>query len=110
MYCAVQELGMRLVTIVLGIFTSSDCQKNNRNLFVQVCLCVLVRHKPRLAPQVVASAPSLLSPPRRHATPQQLDNLLSSTVTLLTALPNLCSPAGTVVTFFYFSTIELGAA
>ncbi|KAK3872016.1 hypothetical protein Pcinc_014808 [Petrolisthes cinctipes] len=63
---------------------------------LQVCLCVLVRHKPRLAPQVVASAPSLLSPPRRHATPQQLDNLLSSTVTLLTALPNLCSPAGGV--------------
>ncbi|XP_063873685.1 HEAT repeat-containing protein 5B-like [Scylla paramamosain] len=63
---------------------------------LQVCLCTLVRHKPRLAPQVVASAPSLLAPPRHHTKPHQLDSLLASTVTLLTALPDLCSPAGGV--------------
>ncbi|XP_047496501.1 HEAT repeat-containing protein 5B-like isoform X1 [Penaeus chinensis] len=63
---------------------------------LQVCLCTLVRHKPRLAPQVVSSAPSLLAPPRHHAKSHQVDALLSSTVTLLTALPNLCSPAGGV--------------
>lgn len=63
---------------------------------LQVCLCTLVRHKPRLAPQVVASAPSLLAPPRHHAKLNQIESLLSSTVTLLTALPNLCSPAGGV--------------
>ncbi|XP_045624859.2 LOW QUALITY PROTEIN: HEAT repeat-containing protein 5B [Procambarus clarkii] len=63
---------------------------------LQVCLCTLVRHKPRLAPQVVASAPSLLAPPRHHAKTHQLEALLSSTVTLLTTLPNLCSPAGGV--------------
>ncbi|KAK7086919.1 HEAT repeat-containing protein 5B [Halocaridina rubra] len=63
---------------------------------LQVCLCTLVRHKPRLAPQVVASAPSLLAPPRHHAKVSQIDSLMSSTVTLLTALPDLCSPAGGV--------------
>lgn len=63
---------------------------------LQVCLCTLVRHKPRLAPQVVASAPSLLAPPRHHTKPHQLDALLATTVTLLTSLPNLCSPAGGV--------------
>ncbi|XP_076062392.1 HEAT repeat-containing protein 5B isoform X2 [Oratosquilla oratoria] len=63
---------------------------------LQVCLCVLARHFPRLVPQVVSSAPSLLSPPRHHPSAAQLDVLAASTVTLLTNLPNLCSPAGGV--------------
>ena len=70
-------------------------------IVLQVCLCTLVRHKPRLAPQVVASAPSLLAPPRHHTKPHQLDSLLASTVTLLTALPDLCSPAGKMILFMF---------
>lgn len=66
----------------------------HKHFIFQVCLCTLVRHKPRIAPQVVASAPSLLAPPRHHTKPHQLDSLLATTVTLLTSLPNLCSPAG----------------
>ena len=83
---------------------------HNQNLvfivkILQVCLCTLVRHKPRLAPQVVASAPSLLAPPRHHAKLHQIESLLSSTVTLLTSLPNLCSPAGKniIKVFFLFN-------
>ena len=63
---------------------------------LQVCLCTLVRHQPTLAPQVVASAPSLLAPPRLHVKKELLEKLVSSTVGLLMALPNLCSPAGGV--------------
>ncbi|KAB7498931.1 HEAT repeat-containing protein 5B [Armadillidium nasatum] len=64
-----------------------------------VCLSTLVRYLPKLAPQVVASAPSLLSRPRFHTKPLVVEKLLTSTLNLLTTLPDLCSPAGAVAIF-----------
>ena len=61
---------------------------------LQVCLCCLVRHEPGIAPSVVASAPSLLAPPRHRPITALRHRLLADTVTLTAALPDLCSPAG----------------
>lgn len=69
----------------LVVFTSS-CLK--------VCLSTMVRHMPGLAPQVVASAPSLLARPRLHVRPQTVEKLIATILVLLSSLPDLCSPAG----------------
>uniref|UniRef100_A0A6A7FSQ7 HEAT repeat-containing protein 5A n=5 Tax=Hirondellea gigas TaxID=1518452 RepID=A0A6A7FSQ7_9CRUS len=63
---------------------------------LQVCLCCLVRHEAGIAPQVVSSAPSLLTAPRTRPPQHLRDKLLADTLSLCTSLPDLCSPAGGV--------------
>lgn len=58
---------------------------------LEVCLCLIVRHIPTLNP--VSVTPSTVQVKQRLAN-NEFSDLISSSVTALEALPDLCSPAG----------------
>lgn len=65
---------------------------------LEVCLCVLVRHYPELSPRAanLSSAAALRARAGHHRGLQGHKNLVSRAVELLSRLPALCSPEGSL--------------
>ena len=65
---------------------------------LEVCLCVLVRHYPELSPRAanLTSAAALRARAGHHRGLQGHRDLVSRAVELLSRLPELCSPAGSM--------------
>ena len=65
---------------------------------LEVCLCVLVRHYPELSPRAanLTSAAALRARAGHHRSLQGHKDLVSRAVELLSRLPDLCSPQGSM--------------